>query len=91
MANIIWAILSASIAFTLVYIGWLIFGYAGNQVDNSLLISMPDACINSICMGSIMSQVNGLFAAGIISTIVFIAVYLFAAAHSEEDDSGAIF
>lgn len=87
----IWRILGATVVFAIVYVGWLIFGFAGNAVNNQILAGpLGSASINGFTIGQMITQVSGLFAAGTVAVVVFLASYLVAAAHAEEDDSGII-
>ena len=50
------------------------------------MLNFPDVCINGTCVSQVASNAFYLFGIGIVMTLLFLVVYLFAAAHQEEPD-----
>lgn len=61
---------------------------ASNAVDNTLVQNFPNVCTGGVCLPALISQSYYLFGIGIALLFVGIAVWFFAAIHSEEPDTG---
>lgn len=77
--------ISASVGVFLVIVIYMAFAPAAQGVGLAML-NFPDVCINGICVSQVASNAFYLFGIGIVMTLLFLVVYLFAAAHQEEPD-----
>ena len=79
--------LGASVGVFLVIVIYMAFAPAAQGVGLAML-NFPNACVNGTCVSQVASNAYFLFGVGVMMTLIFLGVYLFAAASQEEPDTG---
>lgn len=86
----IWKMLGATAAVAVIVLGYFVESVPITAVFNSLNTNniFANVNVNGVTMSGFIHNQFLLYSAAIVICLLFVGLYLFAAAHSEEEDTG---
>lgn len=88
--GIIGTLLAATVAVFIIVIGFITLTPGVYEVNQQIASQYAGTCLNGLCVNTLATNTFELFEAGLASSLFFIVGYVFFAANSDEQDSGAI-